>query len=138
MTQDDASSSSKCIGNPVTPVCAVETFMACWLRPGPDLCRIAGVERDRAFDGSSAYRIVRQEVLTGQSPDLPFRFDKSDLIAGDVRIDILEERFSEKEPPDSCCHYWNRYPDVYIVRRQDGRWTVIFKGPPVDTRMLVE
>ena len=41
MTRDDTTSTSKCIGNPVTPLCAIETHLACWARDNKELCEIA-------------------------------------------------------------------------------------------------
>lgn len=40
LTQDDATTDSKCIGNPVTPLCAVETIRACFTRRDDSLCQI--------------------------------------------------------------------------------------------------
>ena len=34
-------STSECIGDPVAPLCAVESHLACYRRHAPDLCRIA-------------------------------------------------------------------------------------------------
>jgi hypothetical protein len=39
MTQSDATSASRCIGDPKTPLCAVETYEACLLRHDSHLCR---------------------------------------------------------------------------------------------------
>ena len=36
------SATSRCIGNPKTPLCAVETFIACWVRRNRPLCEIVG------------------------------------------------------------------------------------------------
>ena len=38
MTQDDATTTSKCLGSRETPLCAVENFRACNLRKVAELC----------------------------------------------------------------------------------------------------
>src|SRR3990172_7533843 len=41
LTFSDETTTSKCIGKPVTPICAVETFEACFKRSQIELCRKA-------------------------------------------------------------------------------------------------
>ena len=41
MTMEDATSTSRCIGDPRTPLCAVETLMACFIRRQVRLCTIS-------------------------------------------------------------------------------------------------
>ena len=41
---------SGCIGQPTTPICAVETLLACWVRGQPTLCRTVAVNEVRATD----------------------------------------------------------------------------------------
>ncbi len=56
---------SDCIGEPKTPVCAVETFIACWARHQMPLCRRVGVHRF-SFTGTVTaveYTIVSQKRL---------------------------------------------------------------------------
>ncbi|MGQ0664601.1 MAG: hypothetical protein ACT4P2_13695, partial [Pseudomonadota bacterium] len=41
MDQTDVASTSKCLGNPITPLCAVEHIIACEVRRDDELCMIA-------------------------------------------------------------------------------------------------
>ena len=41
MTMEDATSTSRCIGDPRTPLCAVETHTACFIRRQVRLCTIS-------------------------------------------------------------------------------------------------
>jgi len=47
LTDSEETTTSKCIGKPVTPICAVETLKACFKRSEIALCRIA------SFNGES-------------------------------------------------------------------------------------
>lgn len=53
-------SASECIGNPVTPLCAVETFFACRTRGDLKLCMIADETYERTYkpwDGTVAFQV---------------------------------------------------------------------------------
>ena len=145
MTQDDATSSSKCIGNPVTPLCAVETKLACDQRNKPDLCEIATMTklnpefRRLAFENSKPkvplkYRVVRREVLTDRRfPWRPSYLDdrpnEISMRAGDIRIDILDVTPERKMDPG-----YTAVPlrVAYIVRKKGDRWSVFDWRPPYD------
>jgi hypothetical protein len=145
MTQDDATSTSKCIGDPKTLLCAVETMMACWYRANDAFCRIAmGLDRNPDIAWSQPgpdviYRIVRREVLTDRkfpwSPrrDLSWRPGGLIMQAGDIRIDITEVNCYEEISLKSCQHHWDS-PLAYFVRHQGDRWVVIVWGDPYDPR----
>jgi hypothetical protein len=62
---------STCIGEPKTPVCAVETMMACMVRRDESLCRRVGIEK-ACFDSKIsgiAYRIDETRFL--RESDIP-------------------------------------------------------------------
>lgn len=145
MTKDDATSTSKCIGNPVTPMCAVETVLACNVRGIDELCRIGmGLKTYPKYNfGPSLpeiYRVVRREILTDRR--FPWRPDKDlderpgeiSLQAGDIRIDLFEKDcWHDTISPTAC----TTDPDIpsrvaFIVRRQGDRWAVIDWRPPYD------
>jgi len=100
LTEDDAASSSKCIGEPVTPMCAVETVLACFVRASKNLCLIGMDEAmmtEYGFGkpGPMIYRVVRREVLTDRrfpwNPDLlP---DHADAPAGPRLLTIAPVAF---------------------------------------------
>lgn len=56
---------SECIGDPKTPLCAVDTFIACLTRRQLELCRVVGIER-MSFRNDvmvSEYVILSKTVL---------------------------------------------------------------------------
>ncbi len=97
LTARNATSTSDCIGNPVAPMCATETRLACFWRRVDDLCEIAfgdkagGPAKGREFDaayGAGAvigYRVLsmRQMMAADIPPDPHNRFNAN---AGDVAI----------------------------------------------------
>jgi hypothetical protein len=145
MTQDDATSTSKCIGDPKTPLCAVETEMAVQVRGKLDFQRIAmGLEGGPLFDdrkpGSPIiYRVVRREVLSDRrfpwnpKRDLGWRNGGLIMQAGDIRIDIIYVNCYREISLTACEHFWGS-PEAYIVRRMGDRWVVITWGDPYDSR----
>lgn len=65
ITADNAT--SQCIGDPKTPLCAVETFKACFARNDMKLCRKVGVDSPNLFLGPKqnvSYSVLEQRVLT--------------------------------------------------------------------------
>ena len=69
ITQTDATST--CIGDPKTPLCAVETLIACGARRDLRLCRIAGVDKDviTSYAYTLEYDLKRMHVLRPE--DIP-------------------------------------------------------------------
>lgn len=146
MTQDDATSTSKCIGSPVTPMCAVETMLACWSRAIDDLCRIAmavGKNPDigRGKPGPNMiYRVVRREVLNERTFPWPPKRDRSwrpgglTMRSGDIRIDIIDKSCWDEISSAACDPVWSLVPTAFIVRQQNNRWTVITWGYAYDPR----
>jgi hypothetical protein len=145
MTQDDATSTSKCIGDPKTPLCAVETVRACYIRGKADLCRIGtGVEGYDQVNGikldNEIYRVKRAEVLSDRrfpwNPKQdPRRNGDINMQAGDIRIDIADKWCSKEIPPDGCGRNW-MFPTAYIVRKVRDHWSVTVWGPAFDPRGL--
>ena len=146
MTRDDTTTSSKCIGDPKTPMCAVETVLACLSRADNELCRI-GMGLESVYEMThgflhlpTLYRVARREILTDRrfpwkpERDLPWRPGEIGMRPGDVRVDI-DSRMCEKgrEISAAAC---DREPRIaYIVRRQGESWAVIDWGP---TRQCVD
>lgn len=51
MTKDKETTTSDCVGNPKTPMCAVETLLACFVRVVDYLCQTAlGVPYEKVPD----------------------------------------------------------------------------------------
>ena len=147
LTQDDATSTSKCIGDPKTPLCAVETMMACWTRGSDDLCRIAmAVEKTPGFGTGGGgpnliYRVVRSEILTDRkfpwrpARDRSWRLGGLTMHAGDIRIDTIDTDCWKGEISLAACEKaWSPVPRVFIVRRSGDRWVVVTWGEAYDPR----
>lgn len=139
MTQDNVTSSSKCIGNPVTPMCAVETKLACEQRNDPSLCELAtgapldpefrrlGYESRKPEATPMKYRVVHREILTDRRfPWRPRYLDdrpnEISMRTGDVRIDILDVTPERKSLYHDFCDLSPR--EAYIVRLKRGHWFV--------------
>jgi len=144
MTQDDATSSSKCIGNPVTPMCAVETVMACLYRGNDELCRIGmGLDQNPGHGNKRPiprvlYRVVTSGIL--MRSNFPW-WSRRDALTrpgvpavreGDVRIDILSRECDEEVSPTECHRPFA--PITYVVRRLQDGWAVMTWGPAYDPR----
>ena len=52
---------STCIGNPVTPECALDTWMGCWSRRDKALCDAVGYWQERVDEGEPA-RVVEYSI----------------------------------------------------------------------------
>ena len=132
MTYDDATSTSRCIGDPRTPLCAIETHMACFLRGFVKLCTLShGLpeseakrfyisEADPRFVGHKIeYRVTYIHRVRDTDPRLNWNVDW--LKPGDIEIRTLER---------SCpalieqCTSVNHYGFSFSVRRMDGRWRI--------------
>ncbi len=141
VTHNDATTTSKCVGDTQTPMCAIETLLACFVRSDMTLCAAGmGVPKEKLEDfaglpawPAQIYWVVRNEVLTDKhfpwrpKRDVKWRPGEIDMRAGDVRIDLIRR---ECEPTVSRgdCHpprYGPTGPTAYIVRREGERWAVI-------------
>ena len=137
MTFQDADSSSKCVGNPETPLCAIETMMACWQRGDHHLCRIGlNLDHEPRYGGGAPhpddvflYWVAKRAVLTKKT--LPW--DPLDVLerpgltapqVGDMRIDIADVRCTKKVSPETC-DYKNKSTAAFILRQEGNRWTVL-------------
>ena len=62
---------STCIGDPKTPICAVETLLACRVRKNQKLCDLVGIYNKSLEDepSSISYRILKSHILAKQ--DIP-------------------------------------------------------------------
>ncbi|MBI1245760.1 MAG: hypothetical protein GC202_12200 [Alphaproteobacteria bacterium] len=137
MTLDDATSDSKCVGRFETPLCAVETTIACFARGKNDLCsqaRLTG-SADRLTSGNigyrtgERYRVVRVERLTGDSIlDIPREIGR--LQAGDIRIDIISGGCFRTDSGRRYCSRPFSDPNIYTVRKTPAGWKIVDWGMP--------
>lgn len=81
----DETTTSTCVGDPRTPLCAVETSIACHLRDDPELCRIA-------YDEPPA-------------PPIPFRTKRKSRIVEGYRV-VGVRHYRAGDIPDWEPSYW--------------------------------
>jgi len=109
---------SPCIGDPKTPVCAAETFLACDSRQDKSLCRRVGVERTEfqlpPYD--LRYRILFVHILTPK--DIPPEFrDAPWMKPGYAEIALMEMANPILGIPK------NEYR--YIARPNGSQWEIV-------------
>ena len=124
ITQNEATTTSACIGDPKTPLCAVETFLACAVRRDMSLCRRVGVDNFSFVDrvGTTEYVVTSQKTI--RKKDFPDNLRNTDWYRpGNVEIYF----FLRDCPPGEYvpCVYigWHRY-SAY-VRPTASLWRVV-------------
>jgi len=138
MQFDPAKTSSQCVGDPKTPLCAIETMMACWERGDHHLCRIGlNLDHEPRYGGGLPhpediylYRVLKSSILTKKTlpwgpVDVLERPGLKAPEAGDLRIDIWMVRCTNEISPKGCDNYKYAGKGAYIVRREGDRWTVL-------------
>jgi hypothetical protein len=149
MTHDDATSTSQCIGKPITPLCAVETVIACLLRKRDELCRIGmGLETRPGFVFAQAvpglhhrYRVLSVTQINIQNLPTECRFaptsgslpwwlteDRRQCRPGDIEIVILKQTCWQNPARCDPVSTLNRYK--YRLRRIGQTWAVLIWETP--------
>ena len=125
---------SPCIGDPATPLCAVETYLACIWRQDDRLCEQAWgpywkgpiwayVKEDPVANVYQLYRVMRvyeaspgTQTLWSDGRAVTFWWE------GDVVIELLLMTCRRGDP--ECAS--NVEPHLYTMRRQpDGTWAIV-------------
>lgn len=132
ITHDDSTSDSKCIGNPVTPLCALETYFACFLRSRNDFCDMveAGVRFNpkvkRQPTNYREYRIVYARRPSKLDPVDSATEGTLKPLPGDVIIAVFQRNchsvVAEGVSPCSI-GVEEEPPNVYMLRKQGDLWT---------------
>jgi hypothetical protein len=123
ITPTDADSA--CIGNPVTPLCAVETWIACHARDDLSLCRAVGQEPDWIKPGRPpwTYEYVVERVHKIRPEDVTEELKDTDWF----RPGYFDIRIKERScpPPQTTCpgETWFRYD--YSVKPVGGLWHMV-------------
>lgn len=132
MTQEDSTSTSKCIGNPISPICAFETYLACRVRDNNELCEIANGEKtgsptpfklDKNRIVKTGYRIMAIRQYTPQHMPAPSR-NRIEIKPWDVGVtlDTANCTYGKCDGP---------YPDTrvsYLLRQRGDVWFVVFEA----------
>lgn len=143
----DGHSTSTCLGNPKTPVCAIETIIVCRYRSDRKLCLTADYPAagdDRLglmplrlpmnltihlrfrVGGSVRLRSVDIKPL----PDSPLYRAGRQEHAGDLAVEIVnEECWTQHKEERRCQHYAGRETWVWVVRQVGERWAIISGSP---------
>ncbi len=136
MTLDDATSDSKCVGRFDTPLCAVETVVACYTRGINELCSSARLDADtyrftsgnHGFRTGERYRVVRAERLTDDTIlDIPR--ETGPLQAGDIRVDVIYGSCFTNNGVRYCTRPFSN-PLIYTLRKTPTGWRIIDWGGP--------
>ncbi|MDR3437212.1 hypothetical protein [Telmatospirillum sp.] len=124
ISQDIAATTSQCIGRPETPLCAVETLLACFQRANQALCRMVDDDEDQYAEVFSdppesgkylAYRIVGPRPPTERGLDAKLLVEQQEVATG--------------KPVGSA----PVQTSLFKLRRQaDGSWKVTGWGDPSD------
>lgn len=127
--KDAKTTTSKCIGNPKTPLCAVETVEACLVRQDKKLCRIAAgplkmflpyedvvlpVEQYRV---NKAKRLTKKNMPSWEIPPNGYSFRH----IGDIQIE-LETRYCDAH--GTCDIRASIFFSTYLVRWTGSQWSV--------------
>ncbi|OIQ97873.1 hypothetical protein GALL_200550 [mine drainage metagenome] len=131
VTQSDGNSSSHCIGSPATPLCAVETLLACFQRGQMALCRLVddGAEQyAQVFTAPSdpgkylAYRILAARRIEAGQGNMPARAQPGDVL---LTVDQREGQLGRYARATGA-----PAQDFLLHRRPDGRWKIVSWGDP--------
>ena len=121
-------STSECIGDPVAPLCAVESHLACYRRHEPDLCRIAyGPEWEEEISFPTyppktffSYR-VKKTWLAGPKDLEPLPNYAFNRELGDLMIDVIVRTCWTE---DGYCST-PIIPTTFTARKFGERWAVV-------------
>jgi hypothetical protein len=117
---------SRCIGQSRTPVCALETYLACFVRGFTEACKRVGLDgiRDGAEDVTSIQYTVLSQKKWKDVPEHP-QFNDPRTYHG-IQLD-LNWRWCYAPPKQRC----EREEDIkYWLFRGDHGWEVMFMLEP--------
>jgi hypothetical protein len=135
MTHDDATTTSRCLGDLSDPICVVETDIACLLRGDQTRkCRsilASGLKFSYREEGENQpfwtkYRIlssqwvVRKSQVIGRRENVLYRWRR-----GDLRVDVsVRDCFEYSDDcGDPLGMRW-----MYFLRRINFRWVILYAG----------
>jgi len=128
LTQEADSTTSTCIGNPITPLCAVETVLACFVRRDSNLCRKAN------WPGSQEYDFSRGKISPFNDTRYFVQFARKlskenarKYNIGGITPDSGDVIISVKKAWRAPGGWGNLYPQptVYLLRRYGGEWRAV-------------
>jgi hypothetical protein len=120
--QTDAT--SECIGNPKTALCAVVTFVACFVREDLALCRAVGIAGHVSFIGRR-YDTVYQVLWTRiqRARDVPQEHKHLDWAPPGLTEMLLKQR--NCSPEQVSCTLARSDEFYYVLERLETGWQVV-------------
>jgi hypothetical protein len=127
ITPDATTSTSKCLGSRETPLCVVETAIACEARGGLDLCRRAWGEEAGNWDGLGNEYWEKYRVLAAgryRQGDRHFDEWNDELpwVPGDVWIIVYRENCYKEECSDLPARAQRYHHKRYILHQEADGW----------------
>lgn len=116
-------SDSRCIGRPDTPLCAVETLLACFARRDADLCRVVW------SGGEGASGMLAR--LASSRYWWSYRIAGAEQPAAGEAVIAVAGRMCGLQIAEPDCATTPAPPTSYRLRQVDGRWQVVdWQSPP--------
>jgi len=117
------SATSDCIGDPKTPLCAVETFRACFARQDRSLCRLVGQPDVQFVGGAQTVEYIVGSIEAIRAADISA--DEGHLFwkkAGNQVIDVAARYcpVGRNVCPDESWTYYS-----YVVGQAPGQWNIV-------------
>ena len=116
---------SACIGDPITPLCAVETWVACFTRADLSLCRAVG--QDYEFFKPTEVLWTREYVVERVHKIQPEDVTEELKDTYWYKPGYFDIRVKERScpPPETACpgKTWSRY--YYYVKPVGSLWHIV-------------
>lgn len=133
LTWDEKTTTSTCIGKPISPICAVETKVGCYLQEKEELCHAAIRDHQgRTFlhgGGASRslyykYRIAAvRKIKSGEAVSVQDEI----ALPGDYLVD---SRWRQCEVKSNKCSNDIGPSTTHLVRLSEGEWRIITWDTP--------
>lgn len=135
LTHDPATTTSTCIGNPVTPLCAAETFWACFLRLQPELCDMVEarvrphLNVSKPLNHRLEYRVAYARRPSPLDPVDRATEGNMKPLAGDVLIALIRRSCWGPLDDESDCATGQETapPYIHLLRRQGEFWVYVYR-----------
>jgi hypothetical protein len=132
LTWDEKTTTSKCIGKSVSPICAVENKLACYMQKKEELCHLAirdhegrtFVRSEPSYPLYTAYRISAiREVKSGETITVL----KETAEPGDYVVDLRDRSCEVKS---GRCENDIGPATTHLVRKIGDEWRIITWDTP--------
>ncbi len=126
-----ADSTSQCIGEPLTPLCTIETYHACFVRRIAELCQVATAHflgepiRFHSRGHENHYVIYRVVAVRRATAD-DVRSGRKGInlrYIGDLLVDIDWQPCWKNDLTNECTN--RTAPTTYTLRRYKERWVIV-------------